>query len=193
MQSDVPNPYQAPAAIAAPQGLPPRLEAAAVDTTALFAPPALKLVVMSSCTFGLYVLYWFYCNWKAIKLIDRPDVMPFWRALFSPIWAYSCFKAMAGIAEGRRRSLGFSPGALAISYFLLNLASRLPDPYWVLSFLIFVPLLPVNSLARAYNQAERIGDPVADEYSVWNWLAIVFGGGVLLLLLLGLMLPDTSY
>ena len=190
MSSDEPNPYQAsvaavPAYVPAPL---PKSASAVDDDQALFAPPAVKLIVMSVSTLGLYVLYWFYRNWAAINRINQEDTWPFWRAVFAPLWSYSCFKAMAGIAEGRRRTLGFSPALLAIAFFLLNLSGRVPTPYWVFYLLLFVPLLPVNSIARAYNQAERIGDQAAEGYSLWNWLAIVLGGGFVMLAFLGLLL-----
>ena len=188
MQSEGPNPYQAPvAAVSVAQPLPPR--AAVVDhDRALFAPPALKLMLMTFGTLGLYVVYWFYRNWKTIRQIEGSEAWPFWRAVFSPLWAYTCFKAMAGIAEGRRRSLAFPPGLLALAYFLLNLTARAPDPWWIFCFFIFVPLLPDNSLARQYNQAEGIGDEAAEGYSVWNWLAIVIVGGFVALGFLGALL-----
>ena len=117
-----PNPYQAPAtAVPVPQPSPPRVQpAAAIATRALFAPPALKLVLMTFGTLGLYLVYWFYRNWKTIREVEGSEAWPFWRAVFSPIWSYGCFRAMASIAEGRRRELAFSPGMLALAYFLLK-------------------------------------------------------------------------
>lgn len=193
MQSEGPNPYRAPvAAVPVPLPLPPSASAVADAERALFAPPALKLALMSFGTLGLYIVYWFYRNWKTIKHVQGSEAWPFWRAVFSPLWSYSCFNAMAEIAEGRRRSLAFSPGLLAFAYFLLNVTSRAPDPWWLFCFFIFVPLLPVNSLARQYNQAEGIGDRAADEYSVLNWLAIVIIGGLVALGMLGMLLGAGS-
>ena len=96
--------------------------------------------------------------------------------------------AMAGVAEGRRRSLAFPPALLAAAFFLLNLSGLASEPWSVFSLFLFVPLLPVNSIARAYNRAERIGDQAAEGYSLWNWLAIVLGGGFVMLAFLGLLL-----
>ena len=58
-----------------------------------FAPPLIKLVVMSLTTLGLYVLYWFYRNWKTIKLRGHDGIMPFWRAVFPLIWL-NCFNVL---------------------------------------------------------------------------------------------------
>lgn len=191
MEMESHNPYQAPAAAIADSVAP--VPAAArvsgnVHAELLFAPSGLKLIVMSLCTFNLYAVYWFYRNWKAIKIADRENLMPFWRAFFSPLWAYSCFKRLRELAQSRRRQLAFSPGALALAFFLLNLASRAPLPYALLSFLAFMPLLPVNSLVRDFRRAEGADHGRDDRFGVANWLAVVLGGGITLLALFGLML-----
>ncbi|MGY0646353.1 MAG: DUF4234 domain-containing protein, partial [Paraglaciecola chathamensis] len=56
-----------------------------------FTVSTFKLVVMSIFTFGIYDLYWFYRNWTALKKLERPEIMPFWRAFFAPLFAYSLF------------------------------------------------------------------------------------------------------
>lgn len=156
----------------------------------LFAPSSIKVVVMSLCTFGLYPTYWFYRNWRAIKIQDRDDIWPVWRAIFSPLWAYSCFSAIKEIAEKPRGMGAMSAGWLAIAYFLLNVISRLPDPYWIFSLLAFVPLLPVNSLIRNHNRSGGLDHKADDAFTVWNWLGIIVGGLFLLLVLVGLTLGD---
>ena len=64
--------------------------AGAVETASdIIAPPMyfpvslLKLVIMSTCTFGIYELYWFYRNWCFVRTREAPEIMPFWRAFFS--------------------------------------------------------------------------------------------------------------
>lgn len=192
MEMESHNPYQAPAAAIADSVAAPVPAAARVSGNAhaelLFAPSGVKLIVMSLCTLNLYAVYWFYRNWKAIKIADGANLMPFWRAFFSPLWAYSCFKRLRELAQTRRRQLAFSPGMLALAFFLLNLVSRAPVPYALLSFLAFMPLLPVNSLVRDFRRAEGADHERDDRFGVANWLAIVLGGGIVLLALLGLLL-----
>ena len=93
-----------------------------------------KFVILSVLTFGLYEIYWFYKNLAFIRERDRSDIWPWARALFAPLMYYSL---RADVFEGR----GIL-GGIALSYFLLNAAWRLPDPFWYLAFLTFVPLLP---------------------------------------------------
>ncbi len=180
---DAQNPYQPPmAAVDIPKPV--------IGFGMLFAPSSVKVVVMSLCTFGLYPIYWFYRNWRAIKIQDRDDIWPVWRAIFSPLWAYSCFNAIKEIAEKRRAVSAISAGWLAFAYFAINVASRLPDPYWIFSLLAFVPLLPVNSLIRIHNRSEGLDHEANDRFTAWNWLGIVVGGLFLLLVLVGLTLVD---
>jgi hypothetical protein len=50
----------------------------------------LKLVVMSTVTFNLYQIYWFYKNWRLAK--ERGEnVIPLLRTLFAVLFAYSLF------------------------------------------------------------------------------------------------------
>src|SRR5690349_17919588 len=59
---------------------------------AFFPVSPVKLVVMSTFTFGIYELYWFYRNWKLIKQRTGASITPFWRAFFGILFCYQCFK-----------------------------------------------------------------------------------------------------
>jgi hypothetical protein len=183
------NPYQAPTSLIDRTPWCPTVG----TEVYFFAPPLIKLVVMAFVTLGFYVVYWFYRNWKTIKQRGRDDIMPFWRALFSPLWAYSCFREIKEAIESRRNVASVSPGAMAVAYFLLNLSSRLPGSWALLAFFIFVPLLPFNSLARNYNHINGQRSPDYDRYGALNWLAIVVGGLFLLLVAYGATLPEAGY
>lgn len=188
------NPYQAPNSHVerAPSLRPPTPPT--VDSEELFfAPPPIKLMVMSSVTLGFYQVYWFYRNWKSLRYRDGDNMMPFWRAFFASIWAYSCFRRMKEATESRRNIAAVSAGAIAITYFLLNLSARLPGNWWVLTFFSFVPLLPFNSLARNYNQLNGQRSSDCDSFGALNWLGIVIGGVLLLLIVVGLMMPSQRY
>jgi hypothetical protein len=122
-----------------------------------FPVSLLKLTVMSICTFGLYELYWFYENWKLIKQRQRSNIVPFWRAFFAPFFCYQCFDEIREEA----RKLGLTPlppaGPLAAGWIItIVLGGRLPDPYWLVTFLAFVFILPVQALANRINSIARV-------------------------------------
>ncbi|MCR5874312.1 hypothetical protein LRS10_09140 [Phenylobacterium sp. J426] len=44
---------------------------------------ARKFLVMSVTTAGLYLLFWFWKNWRWARIHGKEDVSPFWRTVFS--------------------------------------------------------------------------------------------------------------
>lgn len=96
-----------------------------------FATSTLKLILMSISTFGIYGLYWFYKNWVIVKNRTGEKIMPFWRAFFSPIWAYSFFKHINNSLVEDDANKALPIGFLAILFFILQALWRLPDPYWL--------------------------------------------------------------
>src|SRR5580698_7122097 len=69
-----------------------------------FPVSPLKLVVMSTVTFGLYEVYWFYQNWKLIKQRTGLNIMPFWRAVFGVLFCYPFFREVEDAAASRKIS-----------------------------------------------------------------------------------------
>ncbi len=185
------DPYAAPATLpVAPPVLPVRSpglpDAEAVsDAAVYYAPPSWKIIVLSLTTLSLYPIYWFWRNWQAIKRETGGTQWPWARALFAPIWSYFCFSALDAAASSRRRNLAFAPGLLAAAFFLLNLASRLPNAGWMVALFTFVPILPVNSLLRRYHSDERVDTEQMDRFGVWHIVVSLLGGFLLLLAVIG--------
>jgi hypothetical protein len=157
-----------------------------------FTASTLKLVLMSVLTLGLYELYWFYRNWVLIKARTGQDLMPFWRAFFAPIWSYYCFKHIETTAAENNAPAPPSAGLLACGYFILQALWRLPDPYWLISALSFVPIAMANTTAIAINRKLAKDAPENDKFSGWNWACMVAGGLVLVLAVVGMLLPDAA-
>ena len=174
------NPYQAPAATVVDA------DEAGAGEPMFFAVGLFKLAVMSVCTLGLYKIYWFYLNWKAARRLDGDRPLPLVRAIFYPIMSYALFRRVDNHAlrlalPGRISSLG-----LGLALFILDAAYRLPDPWWLVAFASFVPLLPVQAAVNAMN--ERVA-PNADRnrrFTAWNILGVVLGVAFIGLILIGL-------
>lgn len=196
MHMELHDPYRAPATFPVPPALPRTLPETGVraqpisEAAAYYSPSSMKLVVLSLTTLGLYVVYWFWRNWQAIQRETGGTQWPWARALFSPLWAYLCFRELRDAASNRRRDLAFAPGLLAVTYFLLNLAARLPNAGWLLALFVFVPLLPVNSLLRRYHQDERVDTERMDRFGALHILVAVVGGLFLLLLFVAMFLTN---
>ncbi|MGN8224630.1 hypothetical protein [Gracilimonas sp. BCB1] len=155
-----------------------------------FSVSNFKLVLMSICTFGIYELYWFYKNWELIKKRWAQNIMPFWRAFFAPIWAYSCFEEIKNSAIQNRLSYSLPTVFLAIGYFIIQALWRLPDPYWLLSFLSFVFIIPANNVALRVNEGVNPSFENNSSFSGTNITAIVIGGLLFVLGLLETLMPS---
>lgn len=155
-----------------------------------FTPSTIKLVVMSLCTLGLYEIYWFYKNWKCIKERTYKDLMPFWRAFFASLWAYSFFKHLKLDAQkvGAPEPPSIIP--LAVLYFMMVPLHRLPDPYWLLSIMGFLALIPINTAALEINKKVGSENYENAKFTVWNWIIIACGGFIVLLAIIGTFIPE---
>lgn len=173
------NPYATPQA---------RIEDSAPPASAsetFFAVTPLKLVVMSLTTFNLYLIYWFYKNWKAVQRITGEKVSAPVRAFFYVIVSYALFIRIRRHAASDGGVSLFPAGALAAAVFLIGMLWRLPDPYWLVSMLGFLPLIPVQNTVNEMNA--RVA-PAADRnahFRGWNWLALTLGALVLIMALIG--------
>ena len=161
----------------------------AIDTerqTPFFAVSTHKFVVMSIVTFGLYDVYWAYRHWK--RFVEHGDVLsPFWRAFFAPITNYELVARVRSRARDDGIEVGWIPALMATLYLVLNVTWRLPDPWWLISLLCFVPLIPVQQTIDRVN-ARHVAELPNRGYSGANAFGIVIGGIVLILVLVGTLL-----
>ena len=134
-----------------------------------------KLIILSLCSFGIYELYWFYKNWKAEKDHMGENISPFAQALFAPLTAYSFFGKVN--EEAKKIGIPFqsTPSVLALVFILFNILWRLPDPYWMISFFGFIPLLPVVDCISKINAHINPRVIKNDNFSRSNWILIVCG------------------
>jgi len=63
--------------------LPPETVAQRMSRPIYFPVSPLKLVVLATCTFGLYEIYWFYRHWGVVRERHNSGIMPFARAFFA--------------------------------------------------------------------------------------------------------------
>jgi hypothetical protein len=176
------NPYAPPKAVVADISEPVEPSTA----PPLFAVSLLKLTVMSLCTGGIYEIYWFYRNWKLIGEREKSNIYPFWRAFFRVIFCYSCFARIRDIGKTTGLAKPLPAGGLATGWIVVTISWKLPDPYWWITYLAVAFLLPVQAHVNAINKiAAPEHDPNA-RFTVWNWLAIVAGGSLLVLAIIGM-------
>ena len=147
-----------------------------------------KLVVLSISTLGLYVIYWFYRNWK-IEQQRAGRGWPILLTFFCPLISYLLFDSIR--TNLVRHSLpGIDAGFLALSFLGFNALWKLPDPYSILSVLAFLPPLIAQASINKLNAQVAPDAPRNERYSGANIWAIVVGALLWVLVILGLFLPD---
>ncbi len=180
------NPYAPPTAHVAD------IPAIAAIDTPFFAVSLRKLVLMSLFTFGLYQVYWAWQNWRRIKAHGEPHIWPIPRAIFSVFFCYPLFARMRDYSHQAAESRKPPAGPLATIWILLQLASRLPDPYWLVSLLSLFCLLPIQAHVNRVNEAVAPGHDPNGRFSAWNWFGIVVGSLIIPLVFVGVFLPEVT-
>ena len=143
-----------------------------------YAPVSVsKFVVLGLVTWGVYSIVWFYRCWRYAKARDGSDIWPSVRAIFNPITYYML------LSDLRERESYEISVVFALAYFLLESLWRLPDPYWLISLLAFLALLPA---VQAINDLNRGVTPLP---ACASWRArnvpIVLLGGLFLVIVVG--------
>jgi hypothetical protein len=137
-----------------------------------------KLFVMSLVTFGLYQFFGFYKNWQLFKAATGTNISLFWRAFFNGLFCYSLITKIRNKAKLRGIDVNFSPFLLTVAWFGLALCARLPKPYFLVSFLSVIVLLPVQEIVNELNSLAAPNHNPNDRFSVWNILTIAVGGSL---------------
>ncbi|MGB5411773.1 MAG: hypothetical protein WBN09_09615 [Woeseiaceae bacterium] len=153
------------------------------QTPEYYAVGPMKFVAMSTCTFGLYDVYWSYKNWKFVKARDGSDLWPWARALFYGIWHYSLLTRLNESLNSATLKSGLIRGLLAAMLLIVNALWKLPDPYWLLCFLTPLAFLPALKAVPAAQD----GNPVQEHISSFhpsNLVAYLLGGPMFVLVAL---------
>jgi hypothetical protein len=157
-----------------------------------FPVSRLKLLVMYLVTFGLYEVFWFYKNWQLFKAKTGNDISPFWRTFFGLFYFYDLLSEIQQKARSRGVSADEpSPFLLTFAWIGLKVCSRLPDPYWIVSFFSVIVLLPVQEIVNELNSVVAPNHNPNDRFSVWNIVTIAVGGSLIVLAIVGTLMPAT--
>lgn len=145
-----------------------------------------KFVVMSIATWGMYDIYWAYHQWARIRAHTGESLSPFWRAFFANLWSFSLFKRVKADARSRGVHVGWDSAFQAASYLVLSLLWSLPDPWWLVSLLAFVPLVPVVRATTQILDTVTLDRDRNAEFSGANMIGVCIGAIMLLLVFAGL-------
>jgi len=155
-----------------------------------FAVSLLKFTLMSIFTFGIYELYWFYRNWTLIRQREGTDISPFWRAFFAVFFCYPLFSRIRAYATSLDLHQSVPAGPLAAGWIITTLLWKLPDPYWLLSNLAFLFILPVQAVANRINSTVAPDHDPNRHFTAWNLVGVASGAVLMILAIIGTFLPD---
>ncbi len=156
------------------------------------AQPIRHLVWLAILSFGLYELYWFYRNWRAIKEHGAHEFSPGWRTLglFVPIvnvfMVYHMFRLAYALAGSSERRPAFTPGRQTLAYFLLVALANVPGPLWPLTFLTVLPMIPVQVELNRYWASRQPGQPVRETFNAVETVILALGMLALMVILFGM-------
>ena len=160
------------------------------DSKPMYFPVSLtKFVVMHFCTLGVYQFYWFYENWKLIRDREQLEASPFWRTFFAFIYCYALFEKIRSCAASLKIGQSISVQVLASGWILLSMLLILPDPYWLVNFLSILFLIPVQQAANRINESLVPGHDRNKRFTGWNMVAVVIGGVLFILSVIGTFVP----
>ena len=147
--------------------------------------PLGQLVLLSVCSFGLYRVYWAYRCWARERDVRGENVSPAWRAWFTPFTLFNLLSRIdLRVAQRGDRGPRLPVGILGATHLALVLVSRLPSPWWLLSFAAVLPFLPAQA---AINRVAPL--PPRFRLRPLEWGVVVVGGLLLVLALVGTFLP----
>lgn len=101
-----------------------------------------RFIFLSIISFGTYKLWWIYKVWRFYKQKEKLDIIPAARAIFSIFFLNSLFKRNLEFAKKKGYQDSYSSASLFIGFFGVQGLSRLPDPFWLISILSFIFLIP---------------------------------------------------
>ncbi|MEI7452208.1 MAG: hypothetical protein WCK37_03305 [Candidatus Falkowbacteria bacterium] len=185
-------------------------EASDLDKIEFFYVAPKKFVILTILTNGLYFIYWFYKNWKAVSsAINRKGIV-FWRTVFAPWFSFGLFKII--IIQANKHGYNSKKSGYYYAWLFLiigglfsgvsslfedavkngqisinTLNSFIPLTLYVLGFLYLLPLIEVQKAINFNN--EKINPNIGNKksYSGGEKAVVVIFGIMTLLSVLGLI------
>ena len=158
--------------------------------TPLFAISNVKLALMMISTFSVYQIFWCFKHWKAIRVRTGEDMMPLARGIFALFFFHLLAREVNESATAHAVDRKLPVALLTTLFVILMLAQRLPDPFWLICFLVVVPMMLLQSVANRVNHKAA---PLADRNGRirgWNWLAVLVGIPLFILAIIGTFMPE---
>lgn len=135
-----------------------------------------KFIILSIISFGTYEIWWMYKAWRFFKQKEKLDIIPWARAIFGLFFLNSLFNKILEFAKEKGYNKEYSSSTLFVCFFIGNLLSKLPDPFWLISILSFVFIIPpFEALNFAKQKSTNIIVIEQTKFNGWQITLIVLG------------------
>lgn len=164
-----------------------------------------KLAILYFATFGMYPIYWFYKNWKLRQKEYGENVIPWLRAIFFVFFTHSLFKKIEKTSIAKGVATAWGATTLATIFVLLTVISNILERInknseeigaidytglVILAVLVW-PLYVVQGVVNKVNNDPK--GELNSSYSIYNYIFIVIGVLVWLLVMIGLFGLESEY
>lgn len=149
-----------------------------------------KLILMSLCTLTLYEVYWFYKNWCLVKDREKTRIIPALRAVFAYFFCYVLFARMRATAREHGIPVILPAGPVALGWIGISLLIRLPEPYFLVSILSVVLLVPVQVAVNRINSRTAPYHDRNSRFTGVNIATVILGGLFLVASVMAYLLPE---
>lgn len=161
-----------------------------------FSQPVWQFVLLSVLTFGIYDFYWYYRNWKNLKMYKDLNIDPIWRTIGTVVPILGLFLIYSAhkdyqkliIEEGVNRKV--YPGLIVLVIILTGLLVNLPDPYWMLCFLSIIPLAIVQDVLNELWKKVQPDFVHNNKLNGKQITLVVIGAIWWILAILGMLIPE---
>ncbi len=158
-----------------------------VKTNDFYVVSKLKFSVLFLATVGLYLIYWFYINWRNYRDATGANVIPPLRSVFYIFFTHSLFNKIDSVLKNNKIEYSWSPRILATLFVVLSIVSNLLDrlsfkeigsPLTDILSLVMLPFMLLIILkaqdAINFSQNDREGSSNS-HFTLYNSLWVVLG------------------
>lgn len=157
----------------------------------LYAVSVRKFVLLTISTLCIYIYFWAYKNFRWLEMRSGTKRHSIICSIFLTLTLFSLVQQVNEIAKEHGLNKELPAMVLAVLFFVLNILSRLPDPYGNITFLSPFILLLIQLRVNAINRAVTPNRPVDDHLGVFHWLFIVpMVSLIVIFLLIGVLAPE---
>ncbi|MDO6692018.1 hypothetical protein Q4574_01925 [Aliiglaciecola sp. 3_MG-2023] len=148
-----------------------------IENNAFYVVSRSKLVILSFCTLNLYLLFWFYRNWKLYRDNSDFSCIPILRAIFNLFFIHSLFTQVNDALQSKH--LPDKASGLMATLYVISIVVSVVTNQWepttdqlapfVLLFMVTLglQLLPILYIQKRINLV--CDDPQAEQNNRLSW------------------------